>query len=126
MRRFPVILIAMICAGGAAAQQQPGSNLAPGLNGSLSTGLQSGLGGGLSSGLEAGLGLRNLGPRSGDLTGGGAGFVESGGCAPGQADPDHRGCRSTEWVRQDYTRGNYTADPNRITTYYGNDAMESR
>ncbi len=41
------------------------------------------------------------------------------GCAPGQGDPDHHGCRPSEWIARE------TPDPNRNVIYSGNSLFET-
>lgn len=111
-----VCMLGSLALADAPALAQQGS-LNSGLNGSIVSGLDGSLNGGIGSGLGLPGGT---GSPSGESM-----FRDRdnafGGCAPGQSDPDHRGCRPNEWVLRD-AASPYTLnlpDPNRMTTYYG-------
>jgi hypothetical protein len=88
------------------------------VNSGIGNGVQSEVGGTIGSGLDGQLGdttPRTLAdPLNPDRV-----ATASGDCAPGQSDPDHRGCRPTDWARKE------GADPNRIVTYSGDGAFRS-
>lgn len=115
---FGCLALGLLAFPATSAQAQQGS-VSSGLGGSVSSGLESSVPGGIGSGLG--------------LPGGRGGRPESllrrdqerdqelGTCAPGQADPDNRGCRPVEWIVQDRIAPHRLTlpDPNRITNYYG-------
>jgi hypothetical protein len=116
MRYALFILAALTLQSVPAVAQQ--DTLAPGVTSGLQGGLSSGLGGGISSGFSSGLGPAS--PRTlGDAFNPDRSAFLGGGCAPSQADPDHTGCRPTEWIR------NEGKNPNRIITYTGDSAFRS-
>lgn len=63
--------------------------------------------------------LNQLGGSSSSGSSGRASVEGGNGCAQGQADPDHHGCRATEWIARE------TPDPNRSITYSGNSMFET-
>ena len=111
-----ILALAALLAGAlpAAAQTTPlGTGISSGIGASLDSGLQGGLGSGFTADLGAPSTRTLADPFNPNAP------VAGGGCAPGQSDPDHTGCRPSEWRRGE------GQNPNRVTTYTGDSAFRS-